>query len=185
MKHAAVVAALLCLAACIPVDDFGPYWNRGSIDRRLVGDWKMVAAGPEQTRRDGYGIGDVMRIAIKGDAYELTPLDDAGKQRDDPLYPAKTLVVGPYRFLAYGPIDGMMEPYRLQGRTLTICAQFGPAMVDFMAARYPNALNIGRNEGEGKFVVIKQFDDEVFKVVASIPNTSSYWVCHRKYERVR
>jgi hypothetical protein len=73
----------------------------------------------------------------------------------------------------------------VQGRTLTFCAQLGPAMADFMAARYPNALNIGRNEGEGSYVVIKQFDDEVFKAVASIPNTSSYWVCDRKYERVR
>jgi hypothetical protein len=78
-----------------------------------------------------------------------------------------------------------MEPYRLEGRTLTFCAQFGPAMVDFMAARYPTALNIRRNEGEGRYAVIKQFDDEVFKALASVPNTSSYWVCDRKYERVR
>jgi hypothetical protein len=100
VKHAAVVAALLCLAACINVDGFGPYWNRASIDRRLVGDWKLVAATPEQTLSGDYGIGDVMRIAIKGDAYALTPLDEAGQRRDDPLYPAKTLVVGPYHFLA-------------------------------------------------------------------------------------
>ncbi len=125
-----------------------------------------------------------MRIAIRGDAYELTQLDEARKPQDDVLYPAKTLVVGPYSFLAYGPTEGLMEPYRLEGRTLTFCAQFGPAMVDFMVARLPNALDIGRNQGEGRYVVIKRFDDEVFQALASTPNTSSYWVCDRKYERV-
>jgi hypothetical protein len=186
MKRAAVLAgltALLCSAACIPVDDFGPYWNRASIDRRLVGEWKQVPMAPGQTPGDGFGIGEVMRIAIKGDAYELTPLDDAGKQRDDPLYPVKTLTVGPHSFLVYGPTDGLMERYRLQGRTLTICWQFGAAMVDFITARYPKAVNIGRNEDDGRFVVIKRFDDEVFRAVASIPDTA--WVCNRQYERVR
>jgi hypothetical protein len=185
MKHAAVLTALLCCAACIPVDDFGPYWNRASTDRRLVGEWKQVPATPGQPPSDGFGIGDVVRIAIKGDAYELTPLDESGKQRDDPIYPVKTLVVGPYSFLVYGPTDGMMEPYRLQGRSLTICWQLGAAMVDFIVARYPKAVNIGRNEGEGRFVVIKQLDDEAFRAVASIPDASSHWVCNRKYERVR
>jgi hypothetical protein len=185
MKHATVVATLLCFAACINVDDFGPYWNRASIDRRLVGDWKLVPATPEQTRARGYGIGDVMRVAIKGDAYELTSFDDTGKQRDAPFYPSKTLVVGPYRFLASGPIKGLMEPYRLEGRRLIFCQQFGPSMVDFIEAHYPNAVNIGKNRGEGSYVTIKQFDDEVFQAVASIPDTPSYWVCDRKFERVR
>jgi hypothetical protein len=75
MKHAVVVVVLLCLSACINVDDFGPYWNRASVDRKLLGDWKLVPASPDQTRSKGYGIGDVLRIAIKGDAYELTSFD--------------------------------------------------------------------------------------------------------------
>ena len=58
-------------------------------------------------------------------------------------------------------------------------------MVDFIEAHYPNGVNIGKNKGEGSYVTIKQFDDEVFQVVASIPDTPSYWVCDRKFERVR
>jgi len=184
MKHAVVVAALLCLSACINVDDFGPYWNRASVDRRLIGDWKLVPASPDQTRGKGYGIGDVLRIAIKADAYELTSFDDAGKQLDAPQT-ARTLAVGTYRFLASGPTRGMMAPYRLDGRTLYMCHQLGPAMVDFIEAHYPNAVNIGKNRGEGSYIVIKQFDDEVFQALASVPDTNSYWDCDRKFERVR
>jgi hypothetical protein len=86
VKHAIVLAVLLCLAACINVDDFGQYRNRGSIDRSLVGEWKQVATTSDQTRSRGYGIGGVMRIAIKGDAYELTSFDDTGKQQDASFY---------------------------------------------------------------------------------------------------
>jgi hypothetical protein len=46
-------------------------------------------------------------------------------------------------------------------------------------------VNIGRNRGEGRYLVIKQFDDEVFQALASIPDTPSYWDCDRTFERVR
>jgi hypothetical protein len=98
------------------------------------GDVQIVANIPAillcKCRTCGYGIGDVLRVAIKGDAHELTPFDNPGKQRDAPFYRSKTLVVGPYRFLASGPISGLMEPYRLEGRTLIFCqhARSGPGL---------------------------------------------------------
>ena len=60
-----------------------------------------------------------------------------------------------------------------------------PAVVDFIEAQHPNAVNIGKNRGEGRYIVIKQFDDDVFQALASVPDTDSYWVCDRKFERVR
>ena len=46
-------------------------------------------------------------------------------------------------------------------------------------------MNIAKNRGEGSYVVIKQFDDEVFQALASVPDTNSYWDCDRKFERIR
>ena len=178
-----LLAAVLFQAACINVEDFGAYWDKAGTDRALAGTWRQVPASPEQTRAHGYGIGNTIHLSVKADAYEMVVRDNGGK-RPDARYPVKTLDVGRYHFLLTGRTKGFMERYSISGRTLLICQQFGPEMVEFLQARYPDARSVHKNQAEGDYLVIDTFDDEAFKVLSNIPDEEKYWVCDQKWERV-
>ena len=75
MKKLCLVVACVSLISCIPVDDFGSYWDKAGADPQLAGTWKRIAANPQQTREQGYSTGDVMRLVAKDGQYDLT--DDA------------------------------------------------------------------------------------------------------------
>jgi hypothetical protein len=179
-----LLAVVLSQTACINVEDFGAYWDRAGTDRALAGTWRQVSVSPEQTRAQGYGIGNTMRLSVKADAYEMVVRDAEGKQTDAPLYPVKTLDVGRYHFLLTGRTKGIMERYSISGRTLLVCQESGPEMVEFLQARYPDARSVHKNEAEGDYLVIDTFDDEAFKILSNIPAQEKYWVCDQKWRRV-
>ncbi len=102
------------------------------------------------------------------------------------MYPIKTLNVGGYKFLLGGPKKGLIfGHYKVTARTLEICSQLGPYVVEFVRMRFPKAVNIGKNKGEGEYITIELFDDEVFKILAQIPDQPPYWYCDQKYERMQ
>ncbi|HUA20576.1 MAG TPA: hypothetical protein VMB25_17630 [Bryobacteraceae bacterium] len=179
-----VLAGMLLLVACIPVEDFGAYWGKAGVDQALAGSWKHIAASPDQTREHGYGIGDIMHFVERDGAYEES-FNEGKAPGDLPAGPYKTLVIGKYRFLACGGKSGLIERYRVNGNELTFCDAFGPKQVEFVQANFPRVANLKKNPAEGSYLVIKLFDDEVFQVLSKIPDTDDYWVCDTKYERVR
>jgi len=172
-------------AACIPVEDFGAYWDKAGVDRTLAGTWRLVSASPEQTRAHGYGIGNTMRLSRKGDAYEMVVHDADDKEADAPFYPVKTLDVGRYHFILSGRTDGIMQRYSVSGRTLRVCQQIGPTAVEFVRAQYPNARSVHKNKSEGEYLVIDTFDDEAFTILSNIPDQDEYWMCDQKWQRVQ
>jgi hypothetical protein len=178
---------LLPLAACLTVEDFGAYWDKAGTDTRLAGNWKEVAARPDQTREHGYGIGNIFHIVERGGSYEISvqPVhDNPTKWHDRPLYPVKTLNVGPYHFLAVGKQKGLLVRYKVNATALDVCLPFGPNLVDFVESHYSNAVNMKKNKGEGSYMTIALFDKEVFKILASVPDTETLWACEFKHERV-
>jgi len=178
-----LLAVVLSQAACINVEDFGAYWDKAGTDAALAGQWRQVSASPDQTRANGYGIGNTIHLSLKADAYEMVARDADGK-RPDALFAVKTLAVGRYHFLLTGHPKGIMERYSISGRTLLVCQQFGPGMVEFLRAQYPNARSIHKNRSEGEYLVIDTFDDEAFTILSNIPDQEKYWVCDSKWERV-
>jgi hypothetical protein len=181
VKRLLVLAALLPLAACIPVEDFGASWDKATLDRGLAGAWKQVATRPDQDRDHGYGTGNVIRLVVKDNAYEMSVYGEDGKLTDRPQYPIKTLNAGRYRFLAAGPKRGLMSMYKLTGGTLTFCDAVG-TMVEFVQTHYPNAINVKR--GEGEYLTIALLDNEAVTILSGIPDTDTYWMCDSKLERV-
>lgn len=181
LKQLLVFATLLPLTSCIPVEDFGAYWDKAGLDKALAGDWKQVPATAYQSRAQGYPIGDVMHIVAKGDAYEISFSDEGKAETDNPLYPVKTLAAGPHRLLAAGPKKGGILLYRLRGRTLEFCNSFGPVMLGFVQKHYPDALNIRR---QGQDLTIALFDEEVFAILSKLPANENFGICATKFERV-
>ena len=166
-----LLAVVLSQTACIKVEDFGTYWDKAGTDPALAGTWRQVSAFPEQTRAHGYGIGNTIELSVKADAYEMVVHDGEGKRPDASFYPVKTLDVGPYHFLLTGRTMGIMDRYSISERTLLICMQFGPGMIEFLRARYPDARSVHKNKSEGEYLVVDTFDDEAFTILSNIPDT--------------
>jgi hypothetical protein len=179
-----LLAVVLSHTACINDEDFGAYWDKAGTDRALAGTWRQVSASPEQTRAHGYGIGNTIKLSVKADAYEMVVRDAEGKRPDASFYPVKTLDVGRYHFLLNRRTKGIMQRYSISGRTLLVCQQFGPGMVEFLRARYPDARSVHKNKSEGEYLVIDTFDDEAFMILSNIPDQDKYWDCDQKWERV-
>lgn len=93
-----LIVLLLPLTSCIPVEDFGPCWDKAVLDARLAGTWKRMAAA------------DTVTVVERNGAYEMTFAREGTKR-------VKTMKLGPYRFLALGPERGALVRYKLTGHT--------------------------------------------------------------------
>ena len=56
--------------------------------------------------------------------------------------------------------------------------------MDFLKAKHPTATNIKQNLGEGYYVVIETFDDEVFQVLSEMVVNPTFWVLNCEYKKV-
>jgi hypothetical protein len=186
MRKFLLVVATLPLFSCFPVEDFGAYWDKAGADKRLAGSWEMSKAdllrlGKGDAPPLAMGFGRTVRFVERGGAFEMSVEDG------QTVYPVKTLSVGRYQFFATGPekTRGRIQRYRVGGRMLEFCTYPDPSVVEeFVKTHYPNAVNMKKNTGDGDYMEIVLFDDEVFKILSNIPDTKAYWVCDVKYQRV-
>ncbi len=89
IRRLLVLGALLSLGACIPVEDFGAYWDKAGIDKALEGSWVRLAANEQQTIDSSYGVGTITRFDVKGDAYVMLGVGDGKELQDNPMYRSK------------------------------------------------------------------------------------------------
>lgn len=86
----------LCAVGCIPVEDLGEYWNKGTIDSELEGHWKKT--GAEFQSEDNYisfiKVNDHYKVKSAG-AYMPMPMEEAPEQI------CKTLNTGNHKFLMF------------------------------------------------------------------------------------
>jgi hypothetical protein len=191
------LVAVLALSSCTSVEDFGLYWDKGFIDPALQGSWKkLVLPGQDPDEIPGP---DLLRFTRNGSSYSLrgiNPIDQTAepdiieqqKAVNDQLMSARTLRIGKHLFLMQrdpgGQGDGLIHRYDVQRGTLREYWMNNGAAVDFLEAKHPTAKNIKRNVGEGEYVVIDTFDDEVFGVLSEIADNPAYWLPSCQYKKV-
>jgi hypothetical protein len=187
MKKLVLVLATLPLSSCFSVDDFGAYWKKAGIDKRLAGSWKETKVSQESL----YGLGPEVRFVAKGDAYEMSLVVEGQTSS----VPAKTLNVGRYQFLANRPDhpirpddavgpdgrpQGRLQRYKVNSHVLELCDS---KLNEFVRTHFPHAVNFTQGS-DGDYMEIGLFDDEVFTILSAIPDTATYWTCNAKYARV-
>jgi len=100
----------------------------------------------------------------------------------------RTLRIGKHLFLMQrnpdGQGEGAIERYDVRRGTLQEYYINNGAAVEFLKAKHPTAKNIKRNVGEGEYVVIDMFDDEVFQVLSEIADNPAYWLLSCRYKKV-
>ena len=160
-----VVLLLIPLTSCVPVEDFGLYWDRTTLDPRLSGKWKMIAASPEQTREHGYGIGDVSELVERDGAFELIT-DRLAREEDKRIWPVKTLITGRHRWLVLGREHALLLEYQFEGAYLDICPLTdNDAMAAFIRRTYSSVPNLEITSGMGTWVKITMFDSTAFALL--------------------
>jgi hypothetical protein len=190
------VACSLVLTSCVPVDDFGTYWNKGFVDPALEGSWKRI--GHPGENRDTIPGPDEWRFTKNGASYSLQAInaidpalepDVAAQMKRDSqdVLSARTLRVGRQLLLmqrdAIAPGDGILTRYEVRGRTLNAYALDNDAAVDFLEKKHPHATHIQENTGEGRYVVISTFDDEVFRILSEFVDDPAYWILTCQYTK--
>lgn len=183
MKKFLVALALLCLTSCIPVDDFGTYWDKGTVDSALVGTWTGV--------RHKDGIGPAHIAVVKG-VYRITSLAKKDA-KDKPLY-ARTLTAGRYTFfMASSDTGGKTERdlvrYTLKDGRLTEYSLEVRPVEAWLKWRHPQAKNLEAVSCKPKClyeqVKIRTLTADVVNILSEIPDTKEYWQPMEEWRKVK
>jgi hypothetical protein len=177
MKKLLACLALLIVTACIPVEDFGEYWDKGTVDKAVFGTWK-------RTTRKGSGDNELVMIVNHKGTYRIDSLDPKDRKQKDyqPLF-AKTLKAGSYTFfmttqgagaksernlVRYQVKNGRLKEYDLERKAMEKWVHRKYLWVKNLDVSCPNKCLV-------ESVKIKVLDKEVFDILAEIPNTTEFW----------
>ena len=193
------IAAALTLASCLQVDDFGAYWDKGFQDPALAGSWKNVGLPDGKDGIDSGTSPAMWRFTKDGAGYlaqPINPIDPSAdastraQQQQDNSTPmnARSLRIGRRTFLMLRDPsrgdEGVIQRYDIQGTTLKEYWLDNGLALEFLAAKHPSARNIKKNVGEGDYLVIDKFDDEVFKVLSELSANADFWLQTSQYKKV-
>jgi hypothetical protein len=199
-RHILPVVALLLLSSCTEVSDFGAYWGKGFVDPALQGTWKKI--GTPGQNLDATPGPDQLLFVKEGLSYSLRSInpidttlsDDVAAQRkkdNEFRLAVRTLKIGKHLFFMErgqepapdGTQNGILVRYEIKCRILREYFVENGAAVDLMETKHPGAKNIGKNTGEGRYIVIRTFDDEVFHILSEISDDSAYWDLECQYRK--
>lgn len=185
--HALFCAALLSLAACIPVEDFGSSWDKGTADTALVGTWDDILPAGEKAK-DGGGVA----ITCAETACTLETLDPAEKMKADykPMT-LRTLAAGDFKFVMVGEegkSGGDIVRYSIDKGVFRQSTPKPAKTGDLLKEKYASAKNISRppcEPGSCMFdsIQIKTLDAETVKILSEIPDTAEYWTTEDRYRK--
>jgi hypothetical protein len=187
----------ILLSSCINVENFGAYWDKGTIDTALAGDWKKIRVpGEELGSTPGP---ELLRFEKAGTFYRFLSINpitkdlrlDVAEQRkkdNDDRMRVRTLKIGTRSFMMEhqdnDKAEGILQRYEIHGDVMSEYAVEGDAALELLSAKYPNATNIARARGEGRYIEIHTFDEEVFRALSDMSDPE-YWQLVCRYRKVK
>jgi len=178
MKNFLICLSLLLLTACIPVDDFGGYWEKGFGDSKMAGKWRKYS---------GTDKAEVL-VTAKHGWVQIDSLDPKErKAKDYAPVRVRSLQAGRYYFLMARTKDGRKKEslnlvrYAInkKGDTLVEYNLSDNQMNAFLKKHYSKAKNIGMKACKGACLFsplkIGTLDAETVKILANIPDKRQYW----------
>lgn len=197
-----VIVLSSCSTVSIPVEDFGSYWAKGTVDPSLLGKWETswegIAPRDQEERKEARTVKiatrEVMLVANQGGEYEINRFveNDLGKERGYASI-ARTLKVGGYTFLMQGSqkdfkdgrlVKGGMIRYTIKGDRYSVYLLNDERMYALVRAKYPTVNNIEVTRSKEPnckkdcisfSIKIHRLDDKVHKILSEIPDTAEFW----------
>ena|ERR1035437_4676986 len=166
MRNLFLCLLVVLLSSCIPVEDFGSYWKKGTIDPALLGKWGKMIPRDEDDRKESRSVKTAneggIQVADKGGTYQIDSLDEDERQKKDyaPVF-ARTLKAGRYTFLmaitkegdAKARVTKGLVRYKLEGDTFQQYHLVDERMGSFLKEKYPEVKNIEKPDCKGKVLV--------------------------------
>ena len=192
-KHLLPVVALLLLSSCTEVEEFGAYWDKEALDPRVEGTWKKIGM-PGQELRNVPGP-DKLVFVKDGPSYVLqmvNPIDEkvsdevAGQRKKDAEFRVelRTLKIGRHQFFLARTGErkphGFIFRYEIEGNILREYSLDEWTAAEWVEAKHPDGKNIHR---DGRYLVIKTFDDQVFRIFSEISNADPFWMVVCEYKK--
>jgi hypothetical protein len=175
-----ILVAVFLLSSCIPIEDFGVYWDRGIVDSSLLGRW-------EHTGKDQ----DKYQVTDHQGTYYLDAFENGNKRPQDDLS-ARTLHIGNYVFLMVkvrisSTAIGLAR-YEVEDRKLKLYVLSKDKMRIFLK-KYPGVKNIKVSSGTTNSifdtgVTVKKLDEAVHKIISDIPDTKEFWSLSDQWRKV-
>ncbi len=166
--------ALLALAGCLSVDDFGEYWAKAKLDPVFAGRWQKLQIKGETT------VEQVVFTEQDG-AYDVIATTDGQPAEDfTSPYPVRTMTLGSYQFLLSRNrgLGGDMVRVRHVGQQLEFYVLQSDTVQKLLKAPNPN-LNFSAYS-----VGIRRLDTATAAWLAAVPDTPTYWRKTVTYRRV-
>lgn len=176
MKRFFAFAMLCLLAGCITVADYGAAWQQAKLDPALTGTWRKIVdrAAPSDDQQ--------LVIFEQDGAHDITPYQDGTVAEDfTSVYPAKSLTIGAYTFLASRNrgLGGEMVRYRLQGDRL-----------EFLVLQTKAAQAWLARDGKSSPLTLTEYTAEIMRLdaaaqaeLARLPDNASLWKVTVRYRK--
>jgi hypothetical protein len=189
LRRFVLLVPILFLTACIPVDDFGTYWAKATLDKAILGKWEKKEKGSRTER---------VKITLDDGRYLIDTLDREEKKKKDysPTY-ARTFTTGKYTFFmamsykngqSYLTPEGLVR-YELKGNVLTEYNLADLNMGRRLTEKYPHARNFvvpDCNKNCAYYALkIRKLDAEVAQILADIPDTKEFWSKSDVWKRMK
>lgn len=166
--------ALLTLAGCLSVDDFGDAWAQAKRDPVFAGRWQKAQTKGEATVEQ-------LVFTEQDGAYDVVATTD-GQMAEDftSPYPVRALTLGSYQFLLSRNrgLGGDMIRVRLEGKTLQFYTLQSDTARSLLKAPNPD-LNFSAYS-----IGIRRLDAATIAWLAAVPDTPVYWRKTVSYRRV-
>jgi hypothetical protein len=180
MKKLFAACLLLLLTSCLEVENYGDYWDKGSIDPSLSGKWLKISETDEVTPT-----GQSFIFTPKDGSYQVQTFSH-GKPADDdgPIYPVRTITVGPYKFLAKGPDQGSMVRYTVEGNAVVFYELNSKKAWAFFQKNYPGQEEFYKGDPDDSPEEMDESDDpmkldtlnsQAAKMISALPDNESIW----------
>ncbi len=146
------------------VDNFGEYWDKGTLDPYLTGEWALARNKDE------------VRITVSSDK-QVYHIEYNTQER----YIAKTLKMGNYTFMMLketkykDKISGVLVRYAIKDHNIVVYEFDHAALAEFLKNKYPETEVFYSTPGKGSDITMRLFNDETFKILSDIPDTDRYW----------
>ncbi|MHC4982855.1 MAG: hypothetical protein ACYTF6_06765 [Planctomycetota bacterium] len=196
----AAIALCLLTGTCIPVEDFGEYWEKGTIDAELEGHWKKM--GMEFRSQDEY-----VSFVKDGSHYRwISTRADAPDRPTGRELAAKTLPVGKHRFLMVCDAAELKRPtsrpaaetpaeseirlggglirYTVEGDRLITYALNADVLVEAIKKGDITGRAPGDDDHEIRIPKIPKLDEKTVDFLGKLADDPENWKVTGKFQRI-
>ncbi|HTK84116.1 MAG TPA: hypothetical protein VL625_03430 [Patescibacteria group bacterium] len=182
MKHLLHCLIALALSSCLPIQDFGSYWDKGYIDESVIGNWD-ISDSAAKIKKEAKT--EIVHVTSKGNTFSVEFIENGKTQAEQDQLIGRTLNAGVYKYFLYGSrseiknAKGMLFRYVVKDNYFMIYDLKPDSLFKLLHDKYSSVTNIKKADCTSRIICepieITKLDEGVFKILSQIPDTLEFW----------